>query len=77
MRWIRLLERRVWRHPLVWFVASLSSVALLAACGTQSNAPNGDEGSQGSTTPVGAVSTDKSLRLLYWQAPTTLNPHLS
>ena len=77
MRWIRLRERRVWRHPLVWFVASLSSVALLAACGPQSNAPNGDEGSQGSTTPVGAVSTDKSLRLLYWQAPTTLNPHLS
>ena len=73
MRWLRLLKQRGWRHPLVLFVTSVLSIALFAACGPQSNAPNREAGTKNST----AASADTSLRLLYWQAPTTLNPHLS
>ena len=77
MRLIRPLLQPLWERPLVWLAASLSGAALVTACGSQSSAPGGNAGIQESAAQVSASSSDKVLRLLYWQAPTTLNPHLS
>ena len=72
MRPLRLLQRRVRRQSLVLLAASLISAPLFAGCGPQASAPDGTPESAADT-----ASDSKSLRMLYWQAPTTLNPHLS
>ena len=75
MKLSRLFNQRAWRHPWIGLAAGLFSVAMLTACEAQSNAPSGG-GTSGAIAQVDAAA-NKVLRLLYWQAPTTLNPHLS
>jgi peptide/nickel transport system substrate-binding protein len=52
--------------PLLIF--SLCFTFIFSACNNQQ---------QSSTTPTTTQSSDRVLRLLFWQAPTILNPHLS
>ena len=75
MRPIRGFSRQIWKRSLALLGVSLSSLSLLAACASQSNLSNGNSGTPGSADA--ASTDDKVLSLLYWQAPTTLNPHLS
>lgn len=53
------------------FCISLSVTFLFAACNTQTQSPTGTQ------PPPTEQPTSTTLRLLYWQAPTILNPHLS
>ncbi len=64
--------RKFTRHPLTLAALAALSMGLLTACNPQS-APN----SSGSGDSSGDSVTADTLKLLYWQAPTTLNPHLS
>lgn len=75
MRSTRGFSRQIWKRSLSLLGVSLSSLSLLAACASQSNLSNGNSGTPGSADA--ASTDDKVLSLLYWQAPTTLNPHLS
>ena len=58
------------RQFVLLFAVSLLSVWLVTACFPQAAPPSGD-------TSNSAATTGGTLRLLYWQAPTVLNPHLS
>lgn len=59
-----------WQRRLLPFLCSaLLCLVLAIACDTSENAPQ-------SPSPAADASSDV-LRLLYWQAPTILNPHLS
>ncbi|WP_419755655.1 peptide ABC transporter substrate-binding protein [Anabaena sp. FACHB-709] len=53
------------------FTWSLLNIFLLAAC----SSPQGETPTN--STPVTNSSAGETLRLLYWQAPTILNPHLA
>ncbi|NJM96057.1 MAG: peptide ABC transporter substrate-binding protein [Phormidesmis sp. RL_2_1] len=57
---------------LILFTLSLLGALLLNACGPKVEPPN-------NSAPVSSEATTDpaALKLLYWQAPTTLNPHLS
>jgi peptide/nickel transport system substrate-binding protein len=55
------------RRSGFWFGLSLLSVIVFSACNPQSS----------TVQPSGTAPAESTLRLLYWQAPTTLNPHLS
>lgn len=79
---------RLLKKPLSWGgargFATLSAIALtlLALTGCDSPPASDSSAPSDSTTPDSSASapatTDSStLRLLYWQAPTILNPHLS
>jgi peptide/nickel transport system substrate-binding protein len=59
------------KQGLTIAVSGLVAINLLTACNRKAEAP--------STAPTAATpsATAGSLKLLYWQAPTTLNPHLS
>jgi peptide/nickel transport system substrate-binding protein len=67
------------RREFLRLSAASSAATLLAACGIQSPAPT--------AVPISATplptplptgrGTGGTLKLLYWQAPATLNPHLS
>ncbi len=59
-----MAAKRVLIRFLSIFCISLSVTFLFAACNTQRQSPTGQP-------------TNTTLRLLYWQAPTILNPHLS
>lgn len=51
---------------------SLLSTGLLGACNPQTN-----DAVTSNTSETATATNPQSLKLLYWQAPTTLNPHLS
>lgn len=51
--------------PLILFIVSLFLTMVFAACGS------------GPQVESPVATNDDTLRLLYWQAPTILNPHLS
>lgn len=70
------LIKQGWKTSLGVLAVSLWSLTLLAACNPQAHSPDSDGSLQVSVEQAGA-SVNKVLRLLYWQAPTTLNPHLS
>ena len=61
------------RHPLyrlgLPLVTAIVTALSLGGCGNQTITPY-EPGSPSSPS-------DKTLKLLYWQAPTNLNPHLS
>ncbi len=59
-----MAAKRVLIRFLSIFCISLSVTFLFTACNTQRQSPTGQP-------------TNTTLRLLYWQAPTILNPHLS
>lgn len=63
-------RRRWWGRFFSLFWVALLSVGLFAAC-NQNSSPSSDADTPASEAAGG------SLRLLYWQAPTVLNPHLS
>ncbi len=52
-------------------LAVLVGIGLLSACNP------GSETASETSTDTAAPAAPQSLKLLYWQAPTTLNPHLS
>ncbi|MEM8808668.1 MAG: peptide ABC transporter substrate-binding protein, partial [Cyanobacteria bacterium P01_G01_bin.38] len=56
------------------FAAPLLSILLLAAGCEPATSPDAANPEAAGPVPAGA---DTTLKLLYWQAPTTLNPHLS
>ena len=56
--------------PLSWMSLLLLSAGLLSACNV--NTPNSEAPPSAET-----AASSQSFKLLYWQAPTTLNPHLS
>jgi peptide/nickel transport system substrate-binding protein len=59
-----------WQRRLLPFLCSaLLCLGLAIACDTAQNAPP--------TTSPAANASATTLKLLYWQAPTILNPHLS
>ncbi|MFK8181815.1 MAG: peptide ABC transporter substrate-binding protein [Phormidesmis sp.] len=58
------------KNSLALLSTSLLSATLLLGC----NPDPGYDGTAGSTT---STTASDALKLLYWQAPTTLNPHLS
>lgn len=73
---IRTLQRLLRKPFLLWFAASAISLWLFAACGPQTTTPYGESpAADTAASPTEAGNT--TLRMLYWQAPTTLNPHLS
>ncbi|MBE9059435.1 peptide ABC transporter substrate-binding protein [cf. Phormidesmis sp. LEGE 11477] len=53
-------------------VLSALGIGALIACNPEPSAQNGEVSGQ-----VDGQPDDQTLKLLYWQAPTTLNPHLS
>ncbi|MGD1867348.1 MAG: peptide ABC transporter substrate-binding protein [Phormidesmis sp.] len=63
-------------RPLLLIAAALLGIGLVSACnptGTNTGTNTGTD-----ETSSGSAPTDAgTLKLLYWQAPTTLNPHLS
>lgn len=61
-----------WRSRLgaIGLVGSLAGSLLLGGCG------GGAPGGTGASSSAGGPA-DKTLKLLYWQAPTILNPHLA
>src|SRR6266852_6211564 len=64
-----------WRSALA---ISISAVILAAACGGGTTTPSASP--TGSAKPTGAAAAFKrgdggELKILYWQAPTILNPH--
>ncbi|AFY79337.1 ABC-type dipeptide transport system, periplasmic component [Pleurocapsa sp. PCC 7327] len=65
MTFEKLLTRSFF-FPLL--ILSLCSTLLFSACNPQQQSP---------TTPTTTQGNNEVLRLLYWQAPTILNPHLS
>ena len=77
------MRMRLRQHPFCFL--SLIAVAfiganLVTACNPAIESENGasDESASGDDTSLEASSADSAtLKLLYWQAPTTLNPHLS
>ncbi|MGC1310388.1 MAG: peptide ABC transporter substrate-binding protein [Phormidesmis sp.] len=58
------------KQSLSLLTLSLLGVSFLAAC-------NPDSADVSSDAPTNPETVSDSLKLLYWQAPTTLNPHLS
>ena len=56
--------------PLSWMSLLLLSAGLLSAC-------NADTPTSEAPPSAETAASSQSLKLLYWQAPTTLNPHLS
>lgn len=66
-----MVAKRVLIRFLSIFCLSLSVTFLFAACNTQTQSPTGTQ------PPPTEQPTNTTLRLLYWQAPTILNPHLS
>jgi peptide/nickel transport system substrate-binding protein len=81
MKLIHHLKYRIPHRFVLWFFAALMAVGLVAACGPQTTTPYG-ESTSSVTNPTEqstatAATGGSTLRLLYWQAPTTLNPHLS
>ena len=61
---------RLTKKTISLFIAALLSVALFAAC-------NSSNTTQTTPSDSNASSNGGELKLLYWQSPTTLNPHLS
>ncbi|MHC5861958.1 MAG: peptide ABC transporter substrate-binding protein, partial [Nostoc sp.] len=54
------------------FAGSLLSILLLSACST----PKAESPTTSTPAATNSAARD-TLRLLYWQAPTILNPHLA
>src|SRR5688572_21099432 len=70
------LKPRPWRQ--VQLLCALLLFLLLAACNNQG--PADEEAAVETPTPIPTTSPRGSggtLRLLYWEAPSILNPHLS
>ncbi len=55
------------------FALSLINVLFLTAC----SSPSPESSTANNSTPGASGGNSDTLRLLYWQAPTILNPHLS
>jgi peptide/nickel transport system substrate-binding protein len=74
-------RRAVLRLGLAAGLAAPALGALLAACGGEDDEPTAASGAGATATTSGedggAPQRSDLLRLLYWQAPTTLNPHLT
>ncbi|EDX87204.1 Bacterial extracellular solute-binding protein, family 5 [Synechococcus sp. PCC 7335] len=51
--------------------------SLLIACNSQPRATTTEAANEPIDEQAGSQTDDQTLKLLYWQAPTTLNPHLS
>ncbi len=75
---------RLRQHPfccLSLVVATFLGAGLVTACNPTNESESGDvsgESASSDGTSSESASTDlATLKLLYWQAPTTLNPHLS
>ncbi|MEL6552782.1 MAG: peptide ABC transporter substrate-binding protein [Cyanobacteria bacterium J06621_11] len=64
------------QHPLRLITLTLLSVGLITACNPNSSETASGDPTTTETTAETATNVSK-LKLLYWQAPTTLNPHLS
>mgnify|MGYP001795295981 FL=1 len=64
------------RQPITLALISALSIGLLTACNPQSNSQSDSNGAPSASTAQGSGNAE-TLKLLYWQAPTTLNPHLS
>ena len=64
------------QHPLrlitLMLLSAGMSVGLITACN-----PNSSETTSGDRTATETTTNTSKLKLLYWQAPPTLNPHLS
>jgi len=69
MRQTKLVQK-----GLTLLTTGLLTTALLTACNPQTDPTAADGTAPAETAPT---ATAQSLKLLYWQAPTTLNPHLS
>lgn len=81
MKLIHRLKHQTRHRFVLWFIVALVGVGLVAACGPKTTTPYGESPTSPVANPTGQAITaapgDSTLRLLYWQAPTTLNPHLS
>ncbi len=63
------------RSSLILSIVSIVSLLSLVSC--NSNNPNTDNNQTGIETPFIGDRQTKELKMIYWQAPTILNPHLS
>lgn len=71
---VRRIVRQWWRTFLPLVVGSCLCTLLLAAC---DRSPSVSPRSPAAQTSAEPAATSDTLKLLYWQAPTILNPHLS
>ena len=63
-------QTKLIKQGILLFIAGLFATFLITACNPKTEPSSGTP-----TADSSAIATD--LKLLYWQAPTTLNPHLS